>query len=256
MTGHDTPRRVYVGCAGWSLARAALPDFPSDGSHLARYSAVFRGVEVNSSFHRAHRTSTYARWAASVPDSFRFSVKAPKAITHQKRLVGAEDLLAKFLGEAGGLGEKLGCILVQLPPSLEFDPATTETFFSAMRGAYAGHVVVEPRHRSWFGGEANKLLRTLSVSRVAADPALVMAASEPGGAPALVYFRLHGSPQLYYSSYTKSYLDGLAFRLRAYARSGASIWCVFDNTIRGHATENALYLTRKIVLEERGANVA
>jgi uncharacterized protein YecE (DUF72 family) len=111
-------------------------------------------------------------------------------------------------------------------------------------------VVIEPRHKTWFAPAPNRMLQNLGITRVAADPAVVPAAAEPGGNPGKVYFRLHGSPQVYYSSYTAAYLDGLAFRLRMYARAGASVWCIFDNTIRGFATSNALHLMRKIVLEE------
>jgi len=97
---------------------------------------------------------------------------------------------------------------------------------------------------------ANRLLQELGISRVAADPAVIPVAGEPGGSLSKVYFRLHGSPQTYYSAYTDSFLDDLTPRLRAYARAGVPVWCMFDNTIRGAATLNALYVTRKIALAE------
>jgi len=253
LTGHHAPGNLFIGCAGWSLARAALPEAPVEGGQLERYAAVFRAVEINSSFHRSHRRSTYARWALSVPETFRFSVKLPKTITHVKRLGDAGDALATFLDEVHGLGARLGCLLVQLPPSLEFEATTAGRFFETMRAAHDGDVFLEPRHGTWFSRDANALLQRLSVGRVAADPAVVPSAAEPGGAAGKVYFRLHGSPQIYHSSYTTAYLDGLAFRLRAHARAGSRAWCIFDNTIRGAATENALCLTRKIVLAERGS---
>jgi hypothetical protein len=74
MTGHDTPKRVYIGCAGWSLTRSATPVPEQQGTQLERYASNFRAVEINSSFHRSHRRATYERWAESVPESFRFSV--------------------------------------------------------------------------------------------------------------------------------------------------------------------------------------
>ena len=250
MTGHDTPKRIYIGCAGWNLTRADVPEAAADGTQLERYASVFRAVEINSSFHRPHRRATYERWAATVPASFRFSVKLPKTITHERRLVDVADLTERFLGEALGLGNNLGCLLVQLPPSLEYDADVAGRFFEVLRAGYDGTVVIEPRHKTWFAPAPNRLLQGLGITRVAADPAVIPAAAEPGGNPGKVYFRLHGSPQVYYSSYTAAYLDGLAFRLRMYARAGASVWCIFDNTIRGFATSNALHLMRKIVLEE------
>lgn len=78
------------------------------GSHLERYGAVLNAVEINTSFYRPHRTATYTRWAASVPEDFRFAVKVPKTITHERRLKDVGELLDRFLSEAGGLGPKLG----------------------------------------------------------------------------------------------------------------------------------------------------
>ena len=106
------PGRMLVGCAGWTIPKEAAAAFPLAGSHLERYASVFGAVEINSSFYRPHRVTTYARWAASVADDFRFSVKLPRAITHDARLVGFDEPLAQFAHEAGTLGDKLGCVLV------------------------------------------------------------------------------------------------------------------------------------------------
>jgi uncharacterized protein YecE (DUF72 family) len=238
--------RLFVGCAGWTLPRALQPAFPREGTHLSRYAGRFPAAEINSSFYRPHRPTTYERWAASVPEEFRFSVKLPKAITHELRLSGAEAALDEFLAQLSGLGSKLGCLLVQLPPSLEHEPVTARGFFDALRARHAGPVAVEPRHPSWFGAAVGRLLEERRVARVAADPARVPAAAEPGGSPETVYFRLHGSPRMYYSSYGEEYLEALARRLRA-AREGAdSVWCVFDNTASGAATEDALALLERL----------
>src|SRR4051794_31096467 len=112
---------LRIGCAGWSLPRAVLERFPREGSHLQRYAARLNCTEINSSFYRPHQRSTYARWCESVPEDFRFAVKLPRAITHDARLRGVAKQLDTFLGQASGLGDKLGCLLVQLPPSLAFD---------------------------------------------------------------------------------------------------------------------------------------
>lgn len=106
-------------------------------------------VEINSSFYRLHRTTTYERWAASVPESFRFAVKVPKAITHEHRLKNADDLLDRFLSEVSGLGPKLGPLLVQLPPSLRFEDGVADIFLSELRSRVEGPLVCEPRHTSW-----------------------------------------------------------------------------------------------------------
>ena len=239
--------RFRVGRAAWAIARAQQHEFPADGSHLERYAARFSAVEINSSFYRPHRPVTYARWAASVPDDFAFSVKVPKAITHQARLIDTETLLDSFLAEATSLGRKLGCLLVQLPPSLEHDPRVAEPFFGALRARYDGPIAFEPRHTSWFTDDVEMGLRGHHVARVAADPPPVPAASEPAGWTEVMYYRLHGSPKIYYSAYDDAYLDELAERLSRPAAAVREIWCIFDNTALDAATPNALALIERLV---------
>jgi uncharacterized protein YecE (DUF72 family) len=232
-------RLPQVGCAGWSLPREHWQAFPYQGTHLQRYAARFSCVEINSSFYRPHRPQTYRRWAESVPDDFRFSLKVPKTITHQQRLHKCDDLLDQFLGECLNLGEKLGCLLVQLPPSLEYDQQCAADFFHALRKRYQGGLVLEPRHESW--RDAQQLLLELRIARVAADPAPISDGMVPGGWPELQYWRLHGSPRIYHSDYEIERLEILAAQLVA-PGGGQQIWCIFDNTASGHAVPNALQL--------------
>jgi uncharacterized protein YecE (DUF72 family) len=234
-----------VGCAGWSIPKQYADRFPAHGTHLERYSQRLPVVEIDSSFRRSHRPSTYARWAASVPDSFRFAVKMPKEITHTRRLADATDVLRQFLAEIQGLGLKLSPLLIQLPPSLTFDARATEHFFATLRKHYTGCVVCEPRHQTWFAREAEKLLRTVQVARAAVDPAITPGAAGPGGWNGLAYYRLHGSPRTYYSSYDDSHLDRLAKELIGSA-SARPTWCIFDNTALGAATANALGVMERL----------
>ena len=234
---------LRIGTAGWSIPRAEASGFPADGSVLARYGARLGAAEINSSFYRPHKPETYARWAASVPPAFRFAVKLPKAITHERRLADIDEPLARFLGEVAGLGDRLGPLLVQLPPSLRFDPAVAERFFATLRERHGDFVVCEPRHRSWFTPEAEALLAAHRIARVAADPAPVPEAARPGGWDGLVYHRLHGSPRMYWSAYAPPFLAALAARLEA---RRTETWCVFDNTAAGAALADALATMRLI----------
>jgi uncharacterized protein YecE (DUF72 family) len=229
---------LRIGTAGWSFPRT-LDGFPAEGTGLERYAARFNAVEVNSSFYRPHQRKTYERWAATTPANFRFMVKVPKTITHERRLVDCGEPLARFVEECAGLGEKQGPLLIQLPRSLRFDAALVSPFLEAWRALVSGGTVLEPRHVSWFGEEADALLRRFEVARVAADPAIVPAAADPGGWPALTYRRLHGSPVIYESAYDDKLLTGLAKQLADEART-AEVWCVFDNTKFGAATTDAL----------------
>lgn len=236
----------YIGCAGWALPKPSKPGFPSDGTHLERYAARLPAVEINSSFYRPHQPKTYARWGACVPPEFRFSVKVPKAITHELRLAACEPLLDAFLGEATALGPRLGCLLVQLPPSFAFDAGIAGSFLDMLRARHAGPVALEPRHATWFGEEATRLVTAHRIARVAADPARVPAAGEPACWREIVYYRLHGSPRIYYSTYSGEYLDALADRLRAAAAEADAVWCIFDNTALDAAMPNALGVLERL----------
>jgi uncharacterized protein YecE (DUF72 family) len=232
--------RVYLGCAGWNIRREHAECFEPSGSHLQRYASTFNAVEINSCFYRPHRLTTYERWAASVPDFFRFAVKLPKAITHEARFVDTSELVDKFLAEVSGLGKKLGPILVQLPPSFQFEAAVSIPFLSDLRARFGGDIVIEPRHETWFTRYVSDKLETLRIARVAADPARVPEAAIPGGFADIVYYRLHGSPRIYYSAYSSEYLAHIAASLVEYASTGKVVWCIFDNTALGAATADAL----------------
>ncbi|MGQ9655638.1 MAG: DUF72 domain-containing protein [Thermodesulfobacteriota bacterium] len=236
---------IRIGCAGWSIPKAHTHWFPCQGSHLARYSRIFSAVEVNSSFYRAHRRDTYERWASSVPSGFLFSVKIPRQITHLGKL---KELLSlgPFLEQVGGLGDRLGPLLVQLPPSLGFDSVVAGRFLETLRQSFGGPVAMEPRHQSWLSPTAERLMCDFQVARVAADPPLGSARTHPGAWDGLSYYRLHGSPQAYRSSYSQQYLDDLAARLLQSASRPGGLWCIFDNTAQGAAMANALYLLNAV----------
>jgi uncharacterized protein YecE (DUF72 family) len=231
-----------IGTAGWTIPRQYADSFPADGSHLQRYAQRFNAVEINSSFYRPHRRATYERWAASVPESFRFAAKIPRQVTHELRLAEPEAALDAFLAQVTGLGDRLGPLLVQLAPSLAFDAQTVARFFTALRSRFVGSIVCEPRHASWFTPRAEEILTEHRVARVAADPAVVPKAAEPGGWTGLRYLRLHGAPRMYYSDYATDQIAVHAARLKRAAADGHA-WCIFDNTALGAAAGNALALS-------------
>ncbi|MFV3317445.1 DUF72 domain-containing protein [Pseudomonas sp. NY15374] len=233
---------IHLGCAGWSLSRQYADEFRLPGSHLQRYAARLDAVEINSSFYRAHLPATYARWACSVPEHFRFAVKLPRLITHELHLEGCEVALDAFLGQCRQLGDRLGCLLVQLPPSLAHDAGRDRRFFEVLREHYAGPVAVEPRHASWQA--AQSMLVDLRIAQVAASPSRFAADAQPAGWPGLVYWRLHGEPRIYHSEYSQQYLQQLAERLQRSHAAGADTWCIFDNTASSAALGNALTLER------------
>ena len=230
-------REIRIGTAGWAISSPYADRFPGAGTHLRRYALQMNCVEINSSFYRPHQLKTYERWAASTPRNFRFSVKAPKLITHEQRLADSEPVLDRFADEISSLGDKLGTVLIQLPPSLQFDEARASDFFAALARRIFVPAVCEPRHKSWFTPQVDAWLAERRIARAAADPVPAPGASEPGGWRGLTYIRLHGSPRMYYSAYEAPFITARGRRLKA---QRSPVWCVFDNTADGAALGNAL----------------
>lgn len=242
---------IHVGTAGWNIPRAHRARFPETGSQLQRYAARLNAAEINTSFYRPHAPSTYARWAAAVPAGFRFAVKIPRVITHERGLTRVREPLARFLDEITGLGDRLGPLLVQLPPSHVFDGRRVGRFFERLRHSHEGPVVCEPRHATWTTGTAEALLTAFRVARVAADPPRAAGLESPGGWPGLVYYRWHGSPRPYFSPYSMEQLRGLTVKLVGQPEA----WCIFDNTGSGSAAGNAVDL-RALLPPPRSASAS
>lgn len=238
---------IYVGSAGWNIPRAHKDRFPesASGSGLQRYAACLNAAEINSSFYRPHARAIYERWSASVPVGFRFSVKIPKVITHERALTRAREPLTRFLDEVAGLGPCLGPLLLQLPPSHAFDARRVGRFFDLLRSLHEGPVVCEPRHQTWTSDAASRLLLKFRIARVAADPPRAAGLDLPGGWTGIVYYRWHGSPRPYFSPYSTEQLRDLAVKLEHADGERAqpqNSWCIFDNTGSGSAAGNALDL--------------
>ena len=239
---------VRIGLAGWSEAASRhgklLPAAEEGASGLRRYAGAFDFVEINSSFYRQVRPATYEKWAAEVPDGFSFSVKMHRLITHYTRLKNV-DLLEDFFRSAAGLGNKLGVVLVQLPPTLVFDAGLADRFFAALRKFYRGCTVCEPRHASWLEPGAQKLLAQYGIGPVLTE--IPAAGEDPlRGAKKEIplYVRLHGTPRKYYSSYNAEDLGRLAGFLMK--NGGQRRFVVFDNTASSAGVRNALELQRMV----------
>jgi uncharacterized protein YecE (DUF72 family) len=243
---------LRIGTAGWSIDKRYAAVLPTSGTHLERYAQRLNAVEINSSFRRRHQPKTYERWARSVPNDFKFSVKLPEEITHDRALVGCDEILKIFSDETASLGSKLGIWLIQLPPKLGFDVKTFEIFFEQVNKCSDAMVVIEPRNASWFTEEVEKKLMERRIARVAADPARVPGSGEPGGWHGLAYFRWHGSPRMYYSNYDRQALSSLERRLKSTCLRGSETWCIFDNTAAGAALGNALDLSQPSMYQPTG----
>jgi uncharacterized protein YecE (DUF72 family) len=239
---------VRIGTAGWSIPRAAASRFDATGTHLERYSRRFDCAEINSSFHRPHAATTYAKWRTNTPPSFRFAVKLPRAITHDLKLQNTREPFIAFLAQTDGLADKRGPLLLQLPPSLSFDRSVVTRFLTMVRRVYDGPMVCEPRHATWFSPIVGALLEGYRISRVAADPPPVPDSTTPAGWPRVAYFRLHGSPRTYWSRYDEHAIAALAATITR-STAAEEIWCVFDNTASGAAIDNAWELRARVIAD-------
>lgn len=233
-------RHPRIGLAGWSEAvRRYRNRFPGEAStDLARYAGVFDFVEINSSFYRSLPAVTCAKWASEVPENFRFAVKMHRLITHFTKLQEPQ-LLENFFASTAGLGSKLAAVLVQLPPTLVFDATIAEKFFRTLQNLSEVAVVCEPRHPSWTEPPARELLENFRIGMVHTE-ITPTPPEENSNLP--VYYRLHGSPRRYYSSYTESQLAALAACLTM--TNKVPQFVVFDNTASHAGVDNALELQR------------
>ncbi|HEY5056291.1 MAG TPA: DUF72 domain-containing protein, partial [Acidobacteriaceae bacterium] len=246
MTLKHGPHKIHIGTAGWVVPKLHAHAVAAEGSHLQRYAGVANCVEINSTFYRPHLARTFERWVATTPDVFRFAVKLSKTVTHGAKLCRCGTELMAFFDNVRPLGEKLGPVLVQLPPKLAFDEGTAREFFETVRELHHGQIVVEARNASWFAPSVERMLREFEVARAMADPPQGSTlAGEPGGWPALRYYRLHGSPRKYWSEYGEDFLRVLAKRIESEKRA-KEVWVIFDNTASNHALGNAMTL-RKMV---------
>ena len=238
-------KAVRIGLAGWSEAASRygklLPHAVDEGATgLQRYAAAFDFVEINSSFYRQVRPETYAKWAGEVHDEFRFSVKMHRLVTHYTRLKNTE-VLEDFFASVSGLGDKLAVVLIQLPPTLVFEPERADIFFRSLRHIFNGGAVCEPRHASWLDDAAGKLFAAYGVGLVMTKiPAVGEDFSGLVESDIPLYLRLHGSPRGYYSSYSSEDLRRLADFLAGHEKRRRYV--VFDNTAGPAGVRNALEL--------------
>ena len=245
--------QIAIGCAGWSIPRHYRELFETGESMLARYASRFSVTEINSSFYRSHQRTTYERWAAAVPGRFRFSAKIPKLISHEMALRGCGPALDGFLDEVSGLGGKLQGLLLQLPPSHRFDMRVASTFFRVLRRRTTLPVACEPRHPSWSAAQATMLFQDVEVSLVTADPAILRAPDLAASNRPWPYWRLHGTPRMYYSDYSEAALNDVARNVGALRSSLIAPWVVFDNTANGFAVGNAARLQEMTRPKQRSA---
>lgn len=234
--------KLYIGTSGWCYNNWVGNFYPRDlnkNKWLKYYSKYFNTVEINSSFYHLTRKETFNNWALQTPDNFVFVVKASRYINHIKKLVDCSEPFKKLLDSALGLGNKLGLFLFQLPPNLKKNIIKLEDFFKIILKNY--RYVFEFRNESWFCDEVYNLLNEFGAGiAISSSPSFPYHEIITGN---LCYIRMHGSEQLYSSSYSEKELQKLSALIGKNLKKNINTYVYFNNDAFGYAIENA----RKLV---------
>jgi uncharacterized protein YecE (DUF72 family) len=227
-------------------------DYPPEfagASRLAYYASQFSSLEVNATFYKLPKKATIEKWGQSVPEDFRFTFKVPKWVTHAKDLQFSSGELELFVDTVAGVGNKKGCLLVQLPPkvSREKEEELAGLLECLKDNAVGWKVAVEFRHPSWYHREVYRMMQGYGAGMVEHDmPRSVPPAIEV--AENFVYLRFHGPDDRYRGSYEDAVLQSYAQRIRKWLNEGKEVYAYFNNTL-GNALEN-LKTLNKMIREE------
>ncbi len=237
--------KLYIGTSGWSYSNwkpAFYPPELKSADFLSFYAKQFQTTELNSSFYNFPLAKSIDKWLHTTPDNFRFCAKLHRSITHYKKLVDVKEELLKFAGRFEGLKPKLGQILIQLPPSLTFNRETVLVFYDLLMETMPGFSFsLEARNTSWYDEESLELMSDYNIANVIADAGKRFPLSNAVTAND-VYIRFHGREKLYASEYDTEALEEYAEAIKIYLEDGLRVWVFFNNTMYGHALNNAITL--------------
>jgi uncharacterized protein YecE (DUF72 family) len=227
MTG-----RIRIGCSGWIYRHWRELFYPPKTPQrlwYGFYAERFQTVELNTSFYHLPKPETFTKWRDQAPEGFRYAVKAPRFITHMKKLKECAEPAQEFLSRARNLGETIGPILYQLPPRWACNTQRLEEFI-ALLPPDLSHVF-EFRETSWITQEVLALLDARGVSFCVHDmPGLE---TPRWAAGPIAYLRFHGGEGKYWGRYSDESLRGWAEWIGEQAKAGRDVWCYFNNDIGG-----------------------
>ncbi len=240
---------LFTGTSGWSYKHWKDVFYPAEvrpSGYLEYYLTKFSCVELNASFYHLPKESTVEGWVRRTPDNFRFCPKLSRFITHQKRLAGCEEALDRFMELFEGMKNRLGPLLIQLPPGMTFDGPLIMDFLDLL-GKYSGRhrFALEVRHPSWITDSFFELLRQHQVAFVIADSGGRFPFHEAVTSD-FVYLRFHGPENLYASDYDESTLQWYAEKIAEWLRSDLEVWVFFNNDYHGYAVKNALRINELV----------
>ncbi len=238
--------KIYIGTSGWSYNHWRKIFYPEDLSKykfFEFYCKHFNTVEINATFYRNFKESTYKNWYKRAPEGFLFSLKAPKTITHIKRLKDVGELLNNFINIASNLKEKLGVILFQLPPSLKFDKNLFEEFLFQLKNFSNYRFAIEVRNKTFNNEEFFELMKKFDITLCFSDTGGRYFSLIEVVTGKFLYIRLHGPEKLYASKYSE---EQLIYWKEKILKIKKDIFVYFDNDFYGYAPQNALELKKSI----------
>jgi uncharacterized protein YecE (DUF72 family) len=239
------PIEFKIGCSGFYYKNwkgVFYPEKLAQNKWLAYYATQFNTLELNSTFYRFPTLETMENWYKKVPDNFVFSVKAPRVITHLKKLKDCEKLLDDFYTVCeAGLKKKLGCLLFQFPPSSSCNAEMMLKVLNALRPGFKN--VAEFRHPTCWNKEVFDLLSEKRISFCSiSHPSLpddIITTSD------VAYVRMHGVPVMFQSDYSLMELEALKKKLSK-NKEIKEAWVYFNNTDGKHGYKNALDLKKMV----------
>jgi uncharacterized protein YecE (DUF72 family) len=233
----------YIGCSGFYYKEWKELFYPKglpQQQWFAYYCQHFNTLELNVTFYRFPELKLLQNWYQKAPPQFVFSAKVPQLITHQKKMEGTADILKEYYDVlSNGLSEKLGCVLFQLPPQLIYSEEKLNTIIAQLDPSFTN--VIEFRHISWWRKEVMDILGRHGI--------VFCGASYPGLVSDVIintpvcYYRFHGVPRLYYSSYDESFLQNVVTTIRQSNEVGKA-YLYFNNTAAAAALDNAKYVQK------------
>jgi len=236
---------IHIGTSGWSYKHWSEILYPKDvkpEKYLEYYITRFSCVELNSSFYNLPLKTTVSGWANRTPDTFRFCLKLSRFITHQLQLVNVEDPLQKFLDVFDGMKDRLGPVLIQLPPGLSYDKSLISDFFNLLKEKSSHYqFAVEVRNKSWINDSFFDILSRHKTAFVIADSGGRYPYNEAVTA-GFVYLRFHGREQLYASDYQEDDLRYYAEKITKWIEESKEVWVFFNNDYHCFAVKNAARL--------------
>jgi len=235
--------RLRVGTSGFTYDHWRGVFYPPDVPKkrwLEHYAEHFDTVEINSTFYHMPRAEVCEGWGRRAPEGFCFALKLNRVITHRHRLADAAEAMETFLAAARTLGEKLGPVLVQLPPRFAVDPERLGRFLDQCPARHLW--AVEFRDPSWLCERVFHVLRDHNAALVVHD--LIPDHCHEVTAD-FTYLRFHG-PGGHDGCYSPDWLRETARRIDEHLSAHLDVFVYFNNDVAGHAVRNAAELKERV----------